>query len=242
MTTETHHLVVSGIRVEVVRKDIKNLHLGVYPPLGRVRVAAPLMVNDEAVRLAVINKLGWIKRQRAKFAEQPRQSQREMVSGESHYVLGRRYRLRVHEVDAPARVALRGIASLDLFVRPGTSAEQREAILMRWHREKLNALIPPLLEKWQPIMGVQAAEWGIKKMKTKWGTCTPTARRIWFNLELAKKPAMCLEYIAVHELVHLLERNHTDRFTALMDGFLPNWRVCRETLNAGVLGHEVWEY
>ena len=242
MTTETHHLTVSGIKVEVVRKDIKNLHLGVYPPLGRVRVAAPLVVNDEAVRLAVIDKLGWIKRQRAKFAEQPRQSQREMVSGESHYVLGRRYRLRVHEVEAPARVALRGIASLDLFVRPGTSAEQREAILMRWHREQLNALIPPLLEKWQPIIGVQAADWGIKKMKTKWGTCTQKARRIWFNLELAKKPAMCLEYIAVHELVHLLERNHTDRFTALMDGFLPNWRVSRETLNAGVLGHEVWEY
>jgi predicted metal-dependent hydrolase len=242
MTIETHHLTVSGIKVEVVRKDIKNLHLGVYPPLGRVRVAAPLVVNDEAVRLAVIDKLGWIKRQRAKFAEQPRQSQREMVSGESHYVLGRRYRLRVHEVDAPARVALRGIASLDLFVRPGTSVEQREAVLMRWHRDQLNALIPPLLEKWQPIIGVQAADWGIKKMKTKWGTCTPKARRIWFNLELAKKPAMCLEYIAVHELVHLLERNHTDRFTALMDKFLPNWRVCRETLNAGVLGHEVWEY
>lgn len=240
MTIETHHLTVSGIKVEVVRKDIKNLHLGVYPPLGRVRVAAPLVVNDEAVRLAVIDKLGWIKRQRAKFTEQPRQSQREMVSGESHYVLGRRYRLRVHEVEAPARVALRGIASLDLFVRPGTSAEQREAVLMRWNREQLNALIPPLLEKWQPIIGVQAADWGIKKMKTKWGSCTPTARRIWFNLELAKKPAMCLEYIAVHELVHLLERNHTDRFTALMDGFLPNWRVCRETLNAGVLGHEVW--
>lgn len=242
MTIETHHLNVSGIRVEVVRKDIKNLHLGVYPPLGRVRVAAPLVVNDDAVRLAVIDKLGWIKRQRAKFAEQPRQSEREMVSGESHYVLGRRYRLRVHEVDAPARVALRGIASLDLFVRPGTRVEQREAVLMRWHREQLNTLIPPLLAKWQPIIGVRAADWGIKKMKTKWGTCTPKARRIWFNLELAKKPAMCLEYIAVHELVHLLERNHTDRFTALMDGFLPNWRVCRETLNAGVLGHEVWEY
>ena len=133
MTTETHHLTVSGIKVEVVRKDIKNLHLGVYPPHGRVRVAAPLVVSDEAVRLAVIDKLGWIRRQKAKFAEQPRQSQREMVNGESHYFLGRRYRLRVHEQDAPAWVALRGIASLDLFVRPGTSAEQRGAVLERWH-------------------------------------------------------------------------------------------------------------
>lgn len=242
MTTETRHLTVSGIKVEVVRKDIKNLHLGVYPPHGRVRVAAPLVVSDEAVRLAVIDKLGWIKRQRAQFAEQPRQTQREMVNGESHYFLGQRYRLRVHEQGGPAKVAVRGIASLDLFVRPGASAGQREAVLLHWYREQLKTMIPPLLEKWQPILGVQASHWGIKKMKTKWGSCNPTAKRLWFNLELAKKPVMCLEYIVVHELVHLLERNHSERFTALMDGFLPNWHVCRETLNSGVLGHEVWAY
>ena len=242
MTTETRHITVSGIKVEVVRKNIKNLHLGVYPPYGRVRVAAPLVVSDEAVRLAVIEKLGWIKRQKAKFAEQPRQTQREMVNGESHYFLGQRYRLRVHERDAPASVAVRGVASLDLFVRPGASAEQREAVLLHWYREQLKALIPPLLEKWQPILGVQAGHWGIKKMKTKWGSCNPTAKRLWFNLELAKKPVLCLEYIVVHELVHLLERNHTERFTALMNGFLPNWSMCRATLNSGVLGHEVWAY
>lgn len=242
MTTETRHLTVSGIKVEVVRKDIKNLHLGVYPPHGRVRVAAPLVVSDEAVRLAVIDKLGWIKRQRAQFAEQPRQTQREMVNGESHYFLGQRYRLRVHEQDGPAKVAVRGIASLDLFVRPGASAEQREAVLLHWYREQLKAMIPPLLEKWQLILGVQASHWGIKKMKTKWGSCNPTAKRLWFNLELAKKPVMCLEYIVVHELVHLLERKHTERFTALMDGFLLHWRVYREMLNSGVLGHEVWAY
>ena len=242
MNIETSQIEVGALSVEVVRKDIKNLHLGVYPPHGRVRVAAPLVVDDEAVRLAVIDKLGWIKRQKARFAEQPRQSQREMVNGESHYFLGQRYRLRVHEHEAPARVAVRGIASLDLFVRPGASVEQREAVLLHWYREQLRALIPPLLEKWQPILGVQARAWGIKKMKTKWGSCNPTAKRLWFNLELAKKPAMCLEYLVVHELVHLLERNHTERFTALMDGFLPNWSVCRATLNSGVLGHEVWLY
>ena len=241
MATEARHLTVSGIEVEVVRKDIKNLHLGVYPPLGRVRVAAPLVITDEAVRLAVIDKLGWIKRQKTKFADQPRQSQREMVNGESHYYLGQRYRLRVHEAQATARVAVRGIASLDLFVRPNTGPEQREGILLHWYREQLKQLIPPLLDKWQLIIGVQAKGWGIKKMKTKWGSCNPTAQRVWFNLELAKKPELCLEYIVVHELLHLLERNHTDRFTALMDGFMPSWRVCRETLNHGVLGHEVWE-
>lgn len=245
MTTEPRagvtHFTVSGLQVELVRKDIKNLHLGVYPPNGRVRVAAPLVVNDEAVRLAVIDKLGWIKRQRAKFAEQPRQSQREMVSGESHYFLGRRYRLRVHEHDAPACVAIRGIASIDLFVRPGTGAEQREAILLRWHREQLKALLEPLLEKWQTVLGVHVAAWGVKKMKTKWGSCNPGSRRVWFNLELAKAPTQCLEYIVVHELVHLLEREHNDRFAALVETHVPQWRQCRERLNKTSLRYEEWQ-
>lgn len=247
MTTEAlaatvKRISVSGIAVEVVRKDIKNLHLGVYPPMGRVRVAAPLVVNDEAVRLAVIDKLSWIKRQRAQFAKQPRQSEREMVNGESHYFLGRRYRLRVHEVDAPTRVALRGIASLDLFVRPGTSASRREAVLLEWHRASLRTAITDLLARWQPVLGVRAEQWGIKKMKTKWGSCNIAARRIWLNLELAKKPVQCLEYIVVHELVHLLERNHTERFAALMDRHMPDWRTRRELLNSSPLGHEAWGY
>ena len=244
MTTESStgvgHLTVSGIKVEVVRKDIKNLHLGVYPPNGRVRVAAPLVVSDEAVRLAVIDKLGWIRRQKAKFAEQPRQSQREMVNGESHYFLGQRYRLRVHEHDGPSRVAIRGIASIDLFVRVGASAEQREAVLLRWHREQLKALIPPLLEKWQPVLGVHVAAWGIKRMKTKWGSCNPASRRVWFNLELAKTPTQCLEYIVVHELVHLLERQHNERFTALVEAHVPQWRQCRELLNKTPLRSDEW--
>ncbi len=240
--TEVRRMVVGGIAVEVVRKDIKNLHLGVYPPNGRVRVAVPLVVSDEAVRLAVIDKLGWIKRQRAHFEEQPRQSQREMVNGESHYFLGRRYRLCVHEQAGPARVAVRGIASLDLFVRPRTGSEQREAILLRWHREQLRELVPPLLEKWQSKLEVEVAAWGIKKMKTKWGSCNIDARRIWINLELAKKPVQCLEYIVVHELVHLLERHHNDHFLALMDNFMPQWRQYREMLSKAPLGHEDWGY
>ena len=244
MTIEAaaQRITVSGIAVEVVRKDIKNLHLGVYPPLGRVRVAAPLVVSDEAVRLAVIDKLGWIKRQQAQFASQPRQSEREMVNGESHYFLGRRYRLRVHEQAGAARVAVRGVASLDLFVRPGATAAQREAVLLRWHRAQLKALIPALLAHWQPLLEVEVADWGIRKMKTRWGSCNVAARRIWLNLELAKKPDQCLEYIVVHELVHLLERQHNERFTALMDRYLPDWRHRRETLKSSALGHEVWAY
>lgn len=228
--------------VEVVRKDIKNLHLGVYPPHGRVRVAVPLVISDEAVRLAVVEKLGWVKRQRLKFAEQPRQSQREMVNGESHYFLGKRYRLRLHEVDAPARVALRGVATLDIFTRPSASAEVRAEVLSAWYREQLKALVPALLHKWQRKLKVQPSAWGVKKMKTKWGSCNTSSGRIWINLELAKRPVQCLEYIVVHELVHLLERSHGERFMALMDKYLPDWRARKKLLNSGILGHEEWDY
>lgn len=242
MSIETRRITVGGIAVDVVRKDIKNLHLGVYPPYGRVRVAAPLVISDEAVRLAVIDKLGWIKRQKTSFAEQPRQSQREMVNGESHYFLGRRYRLRVREQDGPPRVAVRGVAALDIFVCRGTSAQKREALLLNWYREQLKMMIPPLLKKWQAKLEVKATAWGIKKMKTKWGSCNVDSGRVWFNLELAKKPPQCLEYMVVHELVHLLERHHNDRFTALMQGAMPQWRQFRKLLNAAPLGHEAWNY
>ena len=164
-----------------------------------------------------------------------------MVRGESHYFLGQRYRLRVIEHHAAGKVVLRN-ASIDLYVRPETSADQREQVLHRWYRKQLKALVPPLLEKWQLVLGVDVADWGIKKMKTKWGACTIDARRIWINLELAKKPVQCLEYIIVHELVHLLERHHCDRFTAYMDQFLPPWRRYRTELNLSPLSHDTWEY
>jgi hypothetical protein len=242
MSTESHQITVSGIRIHVVRKAIKNLHLGVYPPHGRVRVAAPLAVSDDAVRLAVIGKLGWIKRQRARFEAQPRQSEREMVSGESHYFLGWRYRLRVIEHHGAGKVVLRNRAAIELYVRPQTDGQQRKQVLQQWYRGQLKTLIPPLLKKWQPIMGVQVADWGIKRMKTKWGSCSKSARRIWLNLELAKRSVQCLEYIVVHEMVHLLERHHNDRFRALVDQFIPQWRLRREELNGTPLRHESWEY
>ena len=242
MNIENHQITVSGLRVAIVRKDIKNLHLGVYPPNGRVRVAAPLRVSNEAVRLAVIGKLRWIKRQRARFEDQPRQSARDFVDGESHFFLGRRYRLKVIERPGPCQVALRGNGRLELRVRPGATLEQRERVLLHWYRERLRASIEPLLDKWQSRLGVRLAEWGIKKMKTKWGSCNSDARRIWINLELAKKPAKCLEYIVVHELIHLLERRHNERFLALMDEFLPKWRLYRAELNRAPLSHEEWVY
>jgi predicted metal-dependent hydrolase len=242
MSTEQHYIVVGGVRVEIVRKDIKNLHLGVYPPNGRVRVAAPHRVSDDAVRLAVIGKLAWVKRQRAQFETQPRQSEREMVSGESHYFLGHRYRLRIVPREGPATVALRGKSIIELHVRPDMGAQERERALHRWYRQHLRQIIEPLLEKWQTVLGVQVTECRIKKMKTKWGTCNADARRIWLNLELAKKPVQCTEYVMLHELVHLLERHHTDRFLAIMDRHLPQWRGLREELNAAPLAHESWSY
>jgi len=242
MSTESVEIRVSGLAVQIVRKDIKNLHLGVYPPNGRVRVATPLRVNDNAVRLAVIGKLGWINRQQARFDAQSRQSEREMVSGESHYFLGRRYRLNVIEHNGPSKVVLRKKTTIDLYVRPKTSAVQREMVLQRWYRQQLAALVPPLMDKWQPILGVEAANWTIKKMKTKWGSCNTAARRIWLNLELVKKPVQCLEYIVVHELVHLLERYHNDKFLAMMNAFLPQWRSRRIELNAAPLAHATWNY
>jgi len=242
MNTEKSQIRVNGVPVEIVRKGIKNLHLGVYPPHGRVRVAAPLRVSDNAVRLAVIGKLGWIKRQRARFDAQPRQTEREMVSGESHFFMGQRYRLHVVQDHGPAKVIVRNKSTIELYVRRDSNAEQRERVLQRWYRQNLKELIPPLLEKWQTTLGVHSKQCAIKKMKTKWGSCSVEASRIWLNLELAKKPVQCLEYIMVHELVHLRERHHNETFTALMNKFLPQWKSRRAELNAAPLAHETWSY
>jgi predicted metal-dependent hydrolase len=242
MSTETHQIVVHDLVIDVVRKEIKNLHLAVYPPDGRVRVAAPLHVDDEAVRLFAVSKLGWIRRQQAQFAEQERQSAREYVSGESHYYQGRRYLLNVVYHDGPPRVVVRNNTTMDLYVRTGSDTARRERVLLEWYRAQLKAAVPPLLAKWEPVVGVQVADWRIRRMKTKWGTCTIEARRIWLNLELAKRSVRCLEYIIVHEMVHLLERGHTERFTAYMDRFLPQWRLLRDELNRGPLAHETWDY
>lgn len=241
MNIEKNIITVAGIQVEVVRKNIKNLHLGVYPPHGRVRVAAPMVVSDEAVRLAVLDKLAWIKRQKVKFDEQPRQSPREMVSGESHYYLGRRYRLRVHEGTEPERVQLKGIRFLDLFVTPGSNRQHREVLLNRWYRRQFKILMPNLLEKWQGLLNVEVSSWHIKQMKTKWGSCNPGARRVWFNLELIKNPLHCLEYVAVHELAHLREKSHNEQFIAILDRHLPRWREIRTELQNSLLAYQSWE-
>jgi predicted metal-dependent hydrolase len=234
MTTSS--LEVGGLTVQVMRKEIKHLHVGVYPPDGHVRVTIPHSTPVEAVKLAVISRLAWIRRRQANFQRQERQSLREMVTGETHYVEGRRYRLSVVEVDESPTVRLRNRRTLELRVRPGMGCRERERVLHAWHRARLREQIPILVAKWQAILGVEVAEWRIKRMKTHWGTCTRLQRRIWINLELAKKPLACLEYVVVHEMAHLLEPHHGMRFRAHLNRLLPQWELHRDMLNAAPLG------
>ncbi|HEX8173984.1 MAG TPA: SprT family zinc-dependent metalloprotease [Pyrinomonadaceae bacterium] len=237
-----HQIKISDITIDVVRKDIKNLHLAVYPPSGRVRIATPLKIDDEGVRLFAISRLTWIKRQISKFEAQARQTKREYLAGESHYFEGNRYLLNVIYQNTVQRVEIRNKKYIDLYVRLNSTVEQRARVLNKWYRQRLKERIPTLIEKWQAIIEVQVDGWEVKQMKTKWGTCRREARRIWLNLELAKKPVHCLEYIIVHELVHLLERNHNDRFIALMDTFMPQWRFYQKELNQHILSFDEWHY
>lgn len=230
-----HQITVGSLEIDIVRKEIKNLHLAVYPPDGRVRIATPLNTDDDAVRLFVISKMGWIKRNIEQFQKQERQTDRQYISGESHYFKGQRYLLKVIEHDSPPKVAIHNKKYIDLSVRSHSTIDQRRKIIMEWYREALKADIPPIIEKWEQIMNVKVDDWRVKLMKVKWGTCNIAQKRIWLNLELAKKPKRCLEYIIVHEMVHLLERHHNARFKAYMDKFLPNWKSLREELNGMIL-------
>lgn len=235
-------ITVGTFVVDVVRKDIKNVHLGVYPPSGRVRVAAPIRLSMNAIRMAVVTRMGWIRRKQTEFARQAREPAREMVSGETHYFRGRKYRLRVVESPGPTMVRLRAGRIMELRVPHGTSISKRAAVLQRWYREKLRRHLDDLVAKWEPVIKVGARGYGIRRMKTRWGSCSREFGRIWLNLELAKKPLICAEYVLVHELVHLLERHHGERFVALMDKHYPAWRAARATLNAAPLSNESWLY
>ncbi|MBI4698407.1 MAG: M48 family metallopeptidase [Nitrospirae bacterium] len=234
-------LQLGNIAVDVVKKDIKNIHLSVYPPTGRVRISAPVRMELDTIRVFAISKLQWIKKQQQKLKNQEREAPREFLNRESHYFNGKRYLLKVIEQDAVPRVALKH-SKIELYVRPQSNKAKRKNILDEWYRLKLKETIPSLIEKWEKKIKVRVNSFGIKKMKTKWGTCNREAKRIWLNLELAKKPAECLEFIAVHEMVHLLERNHNDRFISLLNEFLPKWRFFKEELNRRPLRHENWSY
>jgi predicted metal-dependent hydrolase len=237
----TDRIELGDIAVDVVFKDIKNVHLSVYPPDGKVRMAAPARMGLDTLRVFAISKLAWIRQQQQKLRDQPRETPRDYLDRESHYLWGTRYLLQVVEQDAAPGVVLRPRAMI-LRVRPGTTEEKKQAIVSGWYRQQVKDAATELVAKWQPILGVTVQRLFVQRMKTRWGGCNPVARSIRLNTELAKKPKECLEYIVVHELVHLRERNHTLRFTALMDDYLPNWRALRKLLNTAPLGHETWRY
>ncbi len=238
MTTQ---LQLGDIAVDVVLKDIKNVHLSVYPPTGRVRISAPSRMSLDTIRVFAISKLGWIKQQQKKLQEQARETPREYLECESHYVWGKRYLLTVAEIDQPPMVELMHNRML-LSLRPGTSESKRQAIVEEWYREQLKQAVPSLVAKWEPLMGVQVARFFVQRMKTKWGSCSPGTHSIRLNTDLAKKPRECLEYIVVHEMVHLLEPTHNSHFISLMDRFMTKWRFYRDELNRLPVRHENWVY
>lgn len=229
------------IKVEVVLKDIKNLHLSVYPPNGRVHISAPHHMDIDTIRMYTISKLAWIKKQQRKFREQAREIPREYINKESHFYLGRRYMMKIVEHNMPPDVAIKHNI-IELRIRPNADAEKKQAILEQWYRNQLKMLVPPIIKKWEKIMKLSLNECAIKKMRTKWGTCNSKAKRIWLNLELIKKPIDCIEYIIVHEMIHLIERKHNERFIILMDKYLPEWKQLRMELNRFPISHTDWKY
>ena len=225
---------VSGVEIEVVKKDIKNMHLNVLPPSGRVRISAPYETSDGAINLFAVKKISWIKKQVDKYKNQSRQTEREYITGESHYLWGRRYKIEIRYSNKGNKVELKGNKIL-LTVRDKSTQKQRENVMNEWYRAELKAKLPALIAKWEEIIGVKANSVSVKNMLTRWGTCNSKDKKILINLQLAKKPVECLEYIAVHELLHLVEKNHTTAFIEYMNTYLPNWRVLKNELNSFIM-------
>lgn len=228
------------IAVDVTFKNIKNVHLSVYPPAGHVRISAPIRMSLNTVRVFAISKLGWIKQQQRKIVGQDRETPREYLDLESHYLWGKRYLLRVIEGNPSSTIEVQH-SKLLLRVPPKTTEEKKQDIVARWYRGQLKAAVPSVIARWSPLLGVTVEAFYVQQMKTKWGSCNHRAGTIRLNTELAKKPNECLEYVVVHEMVHLLEPTHNARFIALMERFMPNWRLRRDRLNQLPVRHEDWE-
>lgn len=228
-------MIVSGIPIEIVKKNIKNIHLGVYPPDGKVRVAAPINTNDETIRLLVISRLSWIKKQREQFLSQDRQTKREYVSGESIYLWGQRYLLKVIEHNGYSKVKVENNKYINLYIKKESTVEQREKVINNWYRKEIKKKLPNVIEKYSELIGVNPSDYGVRIMRTKWGSCNTETGRISINLNLVKRPSKCLDYVVIHELIHLIERHHNDRFKELMDKYYSGWRVTKDELNSFIL-------
>lgn len=228
-------ITVNKIPVEVEWKDIKNIHLTVYPPDARVHISAPMSMPLDSIRLYIITKLEWINKRIEMIRNQARQTDREYVSGENHYYKGIRYRLNVIYQQAPPAVVINGTQFIDLYVREGSILEKRTEVMREWYRAELKETLKPLVEKWEEILQVNVKHWEVKQMKTLWGSCNHKTQRIIFNLELIKKPTHCIEYIVSHEMTHLVERLHNSKFTAILDAHIPTWRMLKDELNEFVV-------
>lgn len=232
---------LGDIVVDVELKDIKNVHLSVYPPNGRVRITAPKRMDLETIRVYALSRLGWIREQQRKFKDQERETPREYLERESHYLWGDRFLLQIVEAEQVPSIEL-SHKKIILKVRPGMDQAKRQAVMDEWYRRQVRQEALPMLEKWEQRLGVRMERLYIQRMKTRWGSCKPDTGGIRLNTELAKKPRECLEYIVVHELAHLIEPTHNKRFVALMDQFMPHWRQIRDELNRAPLGHVEWGY
>lgn len=232
---------LGGIQIDVIRKDIKNVHLSVLPPDGRVRLSAPKRMKEETLRAYTLTRLPWIRQQQRKLVSQPRETKREYLPRESHYVWGERCLLKIVEADAPPSVS-RKHKKLMLQVRPGTDRDRRAELLAAWYRTQIRERVDALLPEWERCLKVRMNTLFVQHMRTKWGSCNPTKGNVRLNTELAKKPPECLEYILVHELIHMIEPTHNERFVQLMSQHMPDWRSRRDLLNALPVAHEDWGY
>jgi predicted metal-dependent hydrolase len=241
MSTNQSLFKVGGIEVVVLHKKVKNLHLNVLPPVGKVRVSAPISMGDDAIRTFLATRISWIKKHQAKFKGQERQTAREYISGESHFFLGNRYRLEVVSTNMKSGVVILNKKRMVFSIKPKSKFLRREQVMQDWYRNELRNILTPLIDKWQKKIGIKAYYWGIRRMKTRWGTCDEKTNRLCFNLELIKKPESCIQYVVVHELIHMIERKHNDKFVGLIDKYLPKWRSEKDELNQLVLAHENWK-
>lgn len=228
---ETFEFTVSGFQVNVVRKNIQNIHLAVYPPTGDVRLASPLNVRKESLRLFVISKLSWIKNHIRNMTAQVREAEREYIQGESHYLFGKRYLLNISENNRPPSVSVPNNRVINLSVRPGSDKAKKEEVMREWYRDQFKSVLPEIIQSWEDELGVKVSDWSIRKMKTKWGSCNIEEKRITLNLELAKKPQRCINYVVLHEMLHFHERHHNKRYRSLLDSYMPGWRSLKEELN-----------
>jgi hypothetical protein len=237
-------ITIRDIDIVVVRKAIKNIHLRVYPPIGFVRVSIPQEMTDKAIRIFLIQKYSWIKQQQEEFKKVERISPREFLKRESHYFLGQRYLLEITELtdNTKQKVYVKNKKALNISLKSNTTSDKALKIMDEFYREELKQIVTGLIQKWETNLNIETDSWQIRKMTTKWGTCIPEKKKIILNLELAKKPLRCIEYVVVHELVHLFERNHNKQFVAHMDKFLPNWRALKHELNSSPVSHAEWKY